>query len=62
MNEPTIDWLAHIRVAIENVRDSYAPMSGWLGSIQLGLRSDGVLVWRKVDNNDNPIDEPATEQ
>ena len=62
MNEPTIDWKAHIRVAIEDVRDRYAPMSGWLGGIQLGLRSDGVLVWRRVDADDNPIDEPATER
>jgi hypothetical protein len=39
-----IDWIGHPMVS-DN--DPYTPSEGWIPGIEIGLRSDGVVVWRK---------------
>lgn len=45
-NHITIEWVGTIAVA--NLKDPYAPTLGWLRGFELGLRSDGVMVWRET--------------
>lgn len=41
--EIKIDWVGHPMIS-DN--DEYAPSMGWIPTIEIGLREDGVVVWR----------------
>jgi hypothetical protein len=43
----TTEW-TKLRLSGENIQDPYFPVSAYLHTIELGLRSDGVVVWREV--------------
>lgn len=42
----TTEWVGHPMIS-DNA--PYTPSQGWLSNIEMGLRSDGVIVWRKKD-------------
>jgi hypothetical protein len=42
--EKRVDWIGHPVVSDNRT----PPSTGWIGSHQLGLREDGVVVWRQV--------------
>lgn len=50
-DELEIDWIDKGRLTFESVSDSYNPMQAYMANIQIGMRSDGVIVWRKVKPN-----------
>ncbi len=46
---PTVEWIGHPMIS-DN--DPYTPSQGWLSTVQIGLRSDGIVVWRNVSKPD----------
>lgn len=42
----TTNWIGH---PVVSDNDRYTPSQGWLTGVQVGLRSDGVVVWRKAE-------------
>ena len=50
MADDKVTWIGHPMVS-DN--DPYTPSSGWLPGYQIGLREDGVVVWRKVGEGGN---------
>lgn len=46
MRPLTTEWVGHPMIS-DNA--PYTPSQGWLSNIEMGLRSDGVVVWRKKD-------------
>ena len=49
-----LDWMDKIRKEAEKTplssdNDPYTPRESWLPEIEYGLRSDGVMVWRKKE-------------
>ena len=45
-----IEWIGHPMIS-DN--DPYTPSNAWLPGVQIGLRKDGVVVWREVKNERN---------
>ena len=43
--EPEVTWVGHPMVS-DN--DSYTPSQGWIPNVIVGLREDGVVVWKDV--------------
>lgn len=43
---PTVEWLGHPSVVVKNRHGSME--DGWATEIEIGMRSDGVVVWRKA--------------
>ncbi len=39
-----IEWVGHPMVSDNH---PYTPSQGWIPSVEIGLREDGVVVWRK---------------
>ncbi len=49
VSRPAVEWIGKLTVADDS--DKYMPRGvGWLPNVQLGIRADGVLVWRGVTN------------
>ncbi len=44
----TIEWYEKCRLAVGMVRDRFNPNVGWLSDVMVGLRSDGVVVWKRI--------------
>lgn len=42
--KPTTDWVGCPMVSYD---DQWSPRQGWLPTVEMGLRSDGVVVWRE---------------
>lgn len=40
-----IEWVGHPMISDS---DPFTPSEGWLPGVEIGLRSDGVVVWRNV--------------
>lgn len=47
--EPTTDWSGCYPAVYKNSIDmyGYGPDGAWLPGMEIGFRSDGVIVWRK---------------
>jgi hypothetical protein len=43
-----IEWMPNCRLGVGFVHDPYNPVGGWLRDIEIGLRSDGVVMWRRA--------------
>lgn len=39
----TTEWIGH---PVVSNNDPYTPSQGWIPRVEIGLRSDGVVVWR----------------
>ena len=43
--ELNVIWMGH---PVVSTRDKYFPAQVWLSDYEIGLRDDGVVVWRKT--------------
>lgn len=43
---PSVEWIGHPSVVVKNRHGSME--DGWATEVEIGLRSDGVVVWRKA--------------
>jgi hypothetical protein len=44
--ETKTEWVGHPMVS-DNA--PYTPSEGWLSNVEIGLRSDGVVVWKIIE-------------
>jgi hypothetical protein len=51
----TTDWVGHPMLS----DNAPTPMQGWLSYVQIGLRSDGVVVWTATERKSNGYDRLA---
>jgi hypothetical protein len=42
-DNPKVIWIGHPMVSDD---DPYTPSQGWISSIEIGLREDGIVIWR----------------
>lgn len=48
---PEVEWLGYIVTTGQMTDKYYLPSIGYLPAFQLGLREDGMVVWRRISTN-----------